>query len=44
MPNWRLILADAELIGTNGNTVISNVEYDFLTVLRNNSNSIDHIK
>ena len=33
-----------ELIGTNGNTVISNLEYDFLTVLQNKSNSIYHIK
>jgi hypothetical protein len=44
MPNWRLILADAECISTNGNTVISNVEYDFLTGLQNKSNSIYHIK
>jgi hypothetical protein len=40
----RPILADAEFISTNGNTVISNLEYDFLTVLQNKSNSIYHIK
>ena len=48
MPNWWLILADAECIRTIGNTVISNVEsnveYDFLTGLQNKSNSIYHIK
>ncbi|WP_333182872.1 MULTISPECIES: hypothetical protein [unclassified Microcoleus] len=45
----RPILADAEfistkLIGTKGNTVISNLDYDFLTVLHHKSNSIYPIK
>jgi hypothetical protein len=44
MSNLGSILADAEFISTNGNTVIRNLEYDFLTVLQNKSNSIYHIK
>ncbi|WP_445240658.1 hypothetical protein [Microcoleus vaginatus] len=40
----RPILADAEFISTKGNTVISNLDYDFLTVWQNKSNSRYHIK
>lgn len=34
------ILADGEFMSTNENTVISNLEYDLLTVLQNKSEAL----
>ncbi len=34
------ILADGEFMNTNGNSVISNLEYDLLTVLQNKSEAL----
>jgi hypothetical protein len=34
------ILAEGQFMSTNGNTVISNLEYDLLTVLQNKSEAL----